>query len=63
MIHSFLGTWSAWTAITKSRCATVSIILAFVVGLYASCVRSDAAVVTASGFVLKLNGKPFAAKA
>jgi hypothetical protein len=62
MIYSFLGTWSAWTASTKSRCATVPILLALVVGLYASCVRSDAAVVTASGFVLNLNGKPFAAK-
>jgi hypothetical protein len=62
MIHSFLGTWSAWTATTRSRCATVAILLTFVVGLYASCVRSDAAVVTASGFVLNLNGKPFAAK-
>ena len=54
--------WTAWTAITKSRCATLVILLNLVVGLSAFSVRSNAAVVTVSGFALKLDGKPFAIK-
>ncbi|MBV8300555.1 MAG: hypothetical protein JOY68_01370 [Candidatus Dormibacteraeota bacterium] len=60
--HSVLKIWTAWIAITKLRGATLGIFLTFVAGLYVFCLRSDAAVVTTDGFVLKLDGKPFAIK-
>src|SRR5258708_9373613 len=62
MIHSFLGTWAAWTALTRSHCATVAIFLTFAgISANAGSIETNAQV-TASGFVLNLGGKPFAIK-
>jgi hypothetical protein len=56
MSNSVSGTWTAWIAITRSRCATVAILLSFLG------ISAPAATVTTSGFVLQVNGAPFAIK-
>jgi hypothetical protein len=57
MSKSITGVWSAWTAITRSRCAAFAILLSFLgITAYAG------TKVTTSGFVLQVNGAPFAIK-
>src|SRR5260370_11137199 len=54
--------WSAWTAITRSHCATVAIFLTFAgISANAGSIETNAQV-TASGFVLNVGGKPLAIK-
>ena len=61
MSHSIRGAWTAWTANTRSRCATVAILLTFA-GPSAYVGSIEAAQVTASGFMLKVDGNPFVIK-
>jgi hypothetical protein len=59
MSNSVPGTLGAWTALTRSRCATVAILLSF---LGISAYAGPNTKVTTSGFVLNFHGKPFAIK-
>jgi hypothetical protein len=62
MSHSVPRTWRAWTAFTRSRCATFAILLSFVgISAYAGNIATNTKF-TASGFVLHLNGQPFVIK-
>jgi hypothetical protein len=62
MKHSVPGAWTAWTAITRSRYAIVALLLTFVgTSAYAASTQPNTEV-TASGFMLKVNGKPFVIK-
>lgn len=59
MLDSIVGRWTAWTAITRSRVATIAILLSFAgISAYA---QSNTKV-SASGFMLNVNGNPFAIK-
>jgi hypothetical protein len=62
MSNSIPGTLGAWTALTRSRCATIAILLTFVgISAYAGSIEPNTQV-NASGFILNLDGKPFAIK-
>jgi hypothetical protein len=62
MSHSIPGTWAAWTAMARSRCATIAILLTFVcISAYAGRITSNTDV-KASGFMLQVDGKPFVIK-
>jgi hypothetical protein len=61
MSHSIPRAWMAWKAIMRSRYATITILLTFP-GISAYVGSIEAAQVTASGFMLKVDGKPFVIK-
>jgi hypothetical protein len=62
MSNSVPGTWTAWIALTRSHCATVAIFLTFAgISAHGGSIQTNTTVTT-SGFVLKVDGKPFAIK-